>query len=119
MPASLEVIVAATRQRLSQRLSLGRRNSDLQALERAAAGHTPRGFRNQLRRVSQEGNAIAVIAELKNASPSKGLIRAGFRRSELAREVEPAGASALSVLTDEQFVQCSLAYMRVASARSS
>jgi indole-3-glycerol phosphate synthase len=113
MPASLEVIVAATR----QRLSLGRRNSDLQALERAAAGHTPRGFRNQLRRVSQDG--IAVIAELKKASPSKGLIRADFRPSELARELEQAGAAALSVLTDEQFFQGSLDCLRQASATSS
>src|SRR5450756_2457954 len=77
MPASLDLIVAATR----QRLSLSRRNSDMRALERAAAGHTPRGFRNQLRRVSQDG--IAVIAELKKASPSRGLIRADFRPSEL------------------------------------
>ena len=119
MPASLEVIVAATRQRLSQRLSLGRRNSDLQALARAAAGHTPRGFRNQLRRVSQDGIAVAVIAELKKASPSKGLIRADFRPSELARELEQAGAAALSVLTDEQFFQGSLEYLREASCSSS
>src|SRR6202158_400756 len=119
MPASLEVIVAATRQRLSQRLSLGRRNSDLQALERAAAGHTPRGFRNQLRRASQDGIAVAVIAELKKASPSKGLIRADFRPSELAREFEQAGAAALSVLTDEQFFQGSLNYLRQASSSAS
>lgn len=121
MPASLDSIVAATRQRLSQRISeytsTGRRNSDLQALERAAAGHIPRGFRNQLRRVTQDG--IAVIAELKKASPSKGLIRADFRPSELARELEQAGAAALSVLTDEQFFQGSLDYLREASSSSS
>ena len=97
MPASLDSIVAATRQRLSQRISeytsTGRRNSDLQAMERAAAEHTPRGFRNQLRRVARDG--VAVIAELKKASPSKGLIRADFRPSELARELERAGAAAL------------------------
>jgi indole-3-glycerol phosphate synthase len=117
MPASLDSIVAATRQRLFQRLSLSRQNSGLRALERLAAGHTPRGFRNQLRRVAQDG--IAVIAELKKASPSKGLIRADFRPSELARELEQAGAAALSVLTDEQFFQGSLEYLRQASASSS
>src|SRR6202166_4349202 len=121
MCASLDSIVAATRQRLSQRASAqassSRRNSDLESLERAAATHTPRGFRNQLRRVAQDG--IAIIAELKKASPSKGLIRADFRPSELARELEGAGATALSVLTDEQFFQGSLDYLRQASSSSS
>jgi len=123
MPASLDSIVAATRQRLSQRLSectsRSRRDSDLRALERAAAAHTPRGFRNQLRRVAQDGIAVAIIAELKKASPSKGLIRADFRPSELARDLEQAGAAALSVLTDEQFFQGSLDYLREASSSSS
>src|SRR6266403_2242930 len=125
MRASLDSIVAATRQRLSERASerasehgsTSRRNSGLQALERAAAEHTPRGFRNQLRRVAQDG--IAIIAELKKTSPSKGLIRADFRPSELARELERAGAAALSVLTDEQFFQGSLDYLRQASSSSS
>jgi indole-3-glycerol phosphate synthase len=121
MCASLDSIVAATRQRLSQRasaqVSSSRRNSDRQALERAAAAHTPRGFRNQLRRVAQDG--IAIIAELKKASPSKGLIRADFRPSELARDLERSGAAALSVLTDEQFFQGSLDYLRQASSSSS
>jgi indole-3-glycerol phosphate synthase len=123
MPVSLDSIVAATRQRLSQRasehISTNGRNSDLRVLERAAAEYTPRGFRNQLRRVSQDGVAIAVIAELKKASPSKGLIRSDFRPSELARELEQAGAAALSVLTDEQFFQGSLEYLRQASSSSS
>lgn len=113
MPASLDSIVAATRQALSQE----RRNCDLRALEQAAAGHTPRGFRNHLRRVAQDG--IAVIAELKKASPSKGLIRADFRPADLARELEQAGAAALSVLTDEPFFQGSLDYLRQASSNTS
>src|ERR1700676_129136 len=121
MPVSLDSIVAATRQRLSQRasenVSAGRRNSDLQAMERAAAEHTPRGFRNRLRRAARDG--AAVIAELKKASPSKGLIRADFRPSELARDFERSGAAALSVLTDEQFFQGSLDYLRQASSSSS
>src|SRR5216684_4745630 len=119
MPASLDFIVAATRQRVSQRISGSKRNSELGALERAAAEHAPRGFRNRLRRVSQDGIAIAVIAELKKASPSRGLIRADFKPSDLARELERAGAAALSVLTDEQFFQGSLDYLREASSSSS
>ncbi len=119
MPASLDTIVAATRRLISQRVSEGRRDSSLRALEDAAAAHTPRGFRKQLRRVAQDGSAIAVIAELKKASPSKGLIRADFRPSELARDLERAGAAALSVLTDEQFFQGSLDYLQEASSSSS
>jgi indole-3-glycerol phosphate synthase len=115
MPASLDSIVAATRQRLPQ----SRRDSDVRELERAAAAHTPRGFRSQLRRIAQDGIAVAVIAELKKASPSRGLIRADFRPSELARDLERAGAAALSVLTDEQFFQGSLDYLREASSSSS
>ena len=127
MPASLDSIVAATRQRLSQRrsgltsahISGSRRDSGLGALEAAAAGHTPRGFRTELRRVARDRNAVAVIAELKKASPSRGLIRADFKPSELARDLEQAGAAALSVLTDEEFFQGSLDYLRQASSNSS
>jgi indole-3-glycerol phosphate synthase len=113
MPASLDSILAATR----QRLFLRRRDSDLRALEREADLHTPRGLRKQLLRAAQDG--IAIIAELKKASPSKGLIRADFRPSELARALELGGAAALSVLTDEQFFQGSLDYLREASSSSS
>jgi indole-3-glycerol phosphate synthase len=113
MFVSLDSIVVATR----ERLSVGKRKTDLQSLERAAEEHSPRGFRNQLRRVAHQG--IAIIAELKKASPSKGLIRADFRPSELARDLEQTGAAALSVLTDEQFFQGSLNYLREASSSTS
>ena len=118
MPASLDSIVAATRQRISGRGTGSVHGSELRVLEDAAAAHMPRGFRRQLRRVAQGGNGVAVIAELKKASPSKGLIRADFRPSALARDLEQAGAAALSVLTDEQFFQGSLDYLRQASANS-
>src|SRR5712671_5800701 len=86
----------------------------MRALEQKAAEHLPRGFRERIRRTAQDGPAI--IAELKKASPSQGLIRAEFRPAELARELEEAGATALSVLTDEEFFQGSLANLRAASA---
>jgi indole-3-glycerol phosphate synthase len=110
MPPSLDSIVAATRKRVSE----NRRSVASHGLERKAAGHTPRGFRERLRRTSQHGPTI--IAELKKASPSKGLIRADFRPVELARELEQAGAAALSVLTDEEFFQGSLDNLEQASA---
>lgn len=117
MSASLDSIVAATRRRISQRKAGNGSSYDLKSLDGAAADHTPRGFRKQLRRVAQDG--IAVIAELKKASPSKGLIRADFRPAELALELEAAGAAALSVLTDEEFFRGSLDNLRGASASTS
>jgi len=110
MAAHLDQIVAATRRRVADT----RWTADLRALERAAAQHTPRGFRRRLAVVGESGPAV--IAELKKASPSKGLIRADFNVAALARELEAGGAAALSVLTDEEFFQGSLESLRLASA---
>jgi indole-3-glycerol phosphate synthase len=89
--------------------------ADMRALEQAAAAHTPRGFALALRaKAAAEG--LAVIAELKKASPSRGLIRAGFDAAELAPMLEAGGAAVLSVLTDERFFQGSLENLRRASA---
>ena len=102
MAATLDQIIAATRERLSKR----RRASDVRAWERQAATHEPRGFRRRLSVVAATG--AAVIAELKKASPSKGLIRAEFHPAALAHELEEGGAAALSVLTEPEFFQGSL-----------
>ena len=110
MAAILDRIVAATRARVAET----RRGADVRLLEQRAEQHVPRGFRRALQAKSREG--VAVIAELKKASPSKGLIRAEFHPAELARELEAAGAAALSVLTDEEFFQGSLGNLREASA---
>src|SRR5580658_10019742 len=121
MPASLDSIVAAARQRLSQRRSYhGSANGSdagLRAIEQAAAAHTPRGFRHQLRKGAS--HCIAITAEQKNAPPSKGVTRADFRPADLARELQQAGAAALSVLTVEQFFQGSLDNLRQASSSTS
>ncbi len=109
MAAILDKIVAATREQVAR----SKRGADLRELERQAELHTPRGFRRALELNSRNG--VAVIAELKKASPSKGLIRAEFRPADLAGELEAAGAAALSVLTDEEFFQGSLENLRVAS----
>lgn len=110
MAVSLDQIVSSTRRKVSE----AKRSADLRQLERRAELHVPRGFRRALE--EKNSSAIAVIAELKKASPSKGLIRAEFHVEELARELEAAGAAALSVLTDEEFFQGSLENLRIASA---
>ncbi|MDE1163235.1 MAG: indole-3-glycerol phosphate synthase TrpC [Acidobacteriaceae bacterium] len=88
--------------------------TDWAAMEQAAAEHTPRGFAQALRERAKVGPAV--IAELKKASPSKGLIRAEFDPSALAVELEEAGAAVLSVLTDEPYFQGSLVNLRAARA---
>jgi indole-3-glycerol phosphate synthase len=107
----LPEIMAHTRGVVAERKA----TADLQALERAAEQHQPRGFARALRaKAAAEG--VAVIAELKKASPSKGLIREGFEAAELAPMLEAGGAAVLSVLTDEKFFQGSLENLRRASA---
>jgi indole-3-glycerol phosphate synthase len=110
MPVSLDEIVAATRRKVAET----RLAADLGQLDRQAGKHVPRGFRQRLESAGKGG--IAVIAELKRASPSRGLIRADFDPERLARELESAGAAALSVLTDAKYFQGSLENLQQASA---
>lgn len=108
--AVLADIIAATRRKLEE----SRANSDMRELEQRAELHSPRGFRKAIESASLTGPAI--IAELKKASPSRGLIRSDFDPRLLAVELELAGANALSVLTDGEFFQGSLINLQVASA---
>lgn len=109
----LQQIVSETRARL-----VGKADAAYRAeLETMAERHTPRGFRNRLIDAARSGPAV--IAELKKASPSKGVIRSDFDVVELARAMEQAGAVALSVLTEEKHFQGSLENLRLASANVS
>ncbi len=112
MPVTLDQIVGRTRTRAAE----ARRNADLAALERSAREHSVRGFRRALEQASAKG--VAVIAELKRASPSRGVIRGGFAVGGLAQQLAQAGATALSVLTEEEFFQGSLVYLDEASIAS-
>ena len=109
MATHLEEILAVTR----RDVALRKQSADLPALEKCASAHTPRGFAATLRRHS--ATQPAIIAELKKASPSRGLIRADFQVAPLATGLANAGAAALSVLTEEHFFQGSLANLQQAS----
>lgn len=110
MPTQLDQILAHTLLEVSQRKAA----AHLPELERRAAAHRPRGFTRGLRAAGR--TRPAVIAEMKKASPSRGLIRADFRPAELARSLAAAGAAALSVLTDAEFFGGSLLDLETASA---
>lgn len=83
--------------------------------ERCKAMPAARGFVAGLERSMAEGKP-AVIAEVKKASPSKGLLREDFEPDEIARQYQAGGASCLSVLTDHDFFQGSEAYLKLARA---
>ena len=73
----------------------------------------PRGFENSLRLALSKGPAV--IAEIKKASPSAGVIREDFHPADIARSYQSAGAACLSVLTDRDFFQGDAEFLRLAS----
>lgn len=97
--------VASARRRISE--------YDLRAEARDASP-----TRSFLHALQNSGKELALIAEVKKASPSKGLIRANFSPGDIAEAYEQAGATALSVLTDERYFQGSAENLKIARSRT-
>jgi indole-3-glycerol phosphate synthase len=106
----LQRIVAVKRDEVAQ----ARRRCGLAELQAQASAASPaRGFAAALR-ARVEAGSPAVIAEVKKASPSKGVLREHFVPADIARSYESGGAACLSVLTDERFFQGCAAYLQQA-----
>ncbi len=84
-------------------------------IELANSADTPRGFFNSLNKKVKERQS-GIIAEIKKASPSKGVLRENFEPVEIAQSYEDGGASCLSILTDRDFFQGDPLYLIKARA---
>lgn len=111
-PDILKKIVARKHEEIAERRA---RVSQADLAERLGEVDAPRGFVEAMQAKIDAGGS-AVIAEIKKASPSKGVLREDFRPAEIARSYAQGGAACLSVLTDIDFFQGADAYLQQARA---
>ena len=113
----LDRIIATKRAEVAHGLSTIPMNAlrDQIELQRQDPYFKPRGFVDAIKRKLANGNA-GIIAEIKKASPSKGVLRADFEPALIAKSYEQHGAACLSVLTDVQYFQGSSAFLKAARA---
>jgi indole-3-glycerol phosphate synthase len=108
-PDILKTILAKKAEEVARRQA----NASIAVLQEIAAGaHAPRGFYQALRSKA-DAQKPAIIAEIKKASPSQGVIRENFKPVEIAVDYAMNGASCLSVLTDKEFFQGSEANLQM------
>src|SRR4051812_33467802 len=110
MPTTLEQIVETVRGTVER----AKRERPLADVLREAEMRNCRGFRQALQ--AKAVNGPAIIAELKQKSPSKGMLRGSFPVGMLASQMAAGGAAALSVLTEEHYFAGSLQNLREAAA---
>jgi indole-3-glycerol phosphate synthase len=110
----LDRIIAVKREEIRAAQS----SAPLEELKLLASTRDKRDFVGALRAKHAEGKP-AIIAEVKKASPSKGVLREHFVPADIARSYERGGAACLSVLTDVQFFKGSVAYLEEARAACS
>ncbi len=111
-PDILKKIILRKKQEIAERIQNRSIDSVIQDIENSSP---VRGFVNSMQQRINNGDA-AVIAEIKKASPSKGVMRENFMPAEIAKSYEKGGASCLSVLTDIDFFQGSDEYLQEARA---
>lgn len=110
MPADiLEKIIAVKRDEVAQ---LRRSSSSEQLLDAIALIEGTRGFRRRVVSKAEKSGNAALIAEVKKASPSKGIIREDFDPVWIAQRYKEGGAACLSVLTDRHFFQGDLSFLK-------
>lgn len=115
LPTILKKIIARKHKEIAERT----KSTSLQALEsQARDADTPRGFTKAIANKINQGHS-GVIAEIKKASPSKGVLREVFNPADIAKSYEQAGAACLSVLTDRDFFQGHESYLQQARAACS
>lgn len=109
-PDILQKIIARKYEEIAER----KQTTSLEQIKALALqGDKPRGFKQAMQNKIAKGEA-AVIAEIKKASPSKGVIRENFQPAEIARSYANNGAACLSVLTDKDFFQGHEDYLQAA-----